>query len=192
MNTGSNIKKAINTDVIKDESEILPPLSIPIFNSVNLNNHQSHQRTKSNFNIQPYNAIPNNITPSRGNVADMLVSEWIDPTNFIEMTPIPANITNEIHSEISSPMCIELGNQSAFFNMAVIDEDDRILRMRHRLKQLHQTIPNVFGPLKVDFINVRLEKEPAKLPSPLKEINTSTTNGSPQMVSLPPIFNHPI
>jgi len=64
--------------------------------------------------------------------------------------------------------------------------------MRQRLRSIQQTMPNILGPLKVDFINVKLEKEPAMLPSPLKEVTNGSYKDSSQMVSLPPIFNHPI
>lgn len=184
MNTGSNVKKAISTEVIKNEAEILPPLPTSHLKPYP---NPDFNMSRTNFNIQPYVSQPPKI-----NVADMLVSEWIDPSHFLEMAPSTTDPA-EIHSGMSSPMCLESGTQSALFNIAVIEEDDRVLRMRHRLKTLQQTIPNVLGTLKLDFINIRVEKEPAQLPSPLKEINISTRD-SPQvpMVSLPPIFNHPI
>ena len=86
-------------------------------------------------------------------------------------------------------MAVVSGTQAAIFNIAVIEEDERILRMRNRLKVLHHTLPNILGPLKVDFINVKTEKEPALLPSP---VTSGSYKDASQMVSLPPIFNHPI
>ena len=86
-----------------------------------------------------------------------------------------------------SPMAIDSGAQSALFNIAVIEEDDRMVNMRNLLKNIRNTMPNVLGPLKMDFMNVKTEKEPAMLPSPM-----NNCVNSPNLVSLPPIFNHPI
>ena len=181
MNTNSNVRKAINMKIIADASEILPPLppsSIP---------HQikKYPTVKSTFNIQPLPCPGKLPIPKRTSVTEMLVSEWIDPTNFLDITP--PNPDLEFHSQTSSPLAIVSGTQAALFNIAVIEEDDRIIRMRQKLKNLQQTMPNVLGPLRFDILNVRIEKEPAALPSPLKE-----QNSSPHLVSLPPIFNHPI
>lgn len=122
----------------------------------------------------------------------MLVSEWIDPSSFIEMDLNSLDQAGGFRSEMSSPMAIVSGTQAALFNIAVIEEDERIGRMRLRLKSLQQTMPNILGSLKVDFINVKVEKEPAMLPSPLKEVANGSFKDPSQMVSLPPIFNHPI
>lgn len=186
MNTGSNVRKAINMKIIQDASEILPPLPVTSFPHAPKNKYPS---VKSTFNIQPIQVGEKIPISKRKSVTDMLVSEWIDPTHFLDITPPNPDI--EFHSQTSSPLAVVSGTQAALFNIAVIEEDDRIIRMRQRLKNLQQTMPNVLGPLKVELFNVRIEKEPASLPSPLKEVN-SYNKDSPQMVSLPPIFNHPI
>lgn len=200
MNTGSNVKKALNVGVIKDVSEILPDLPHKETKSSKLNFKFSSSSLKSTstFNVVPYHHYNQSQQQQhvpiarRPTVSDMLVSEWIDPSSFIEIAPAATSEANEFrHSQPSSPMCLETANQSALFNIAVMEEDDRVIRMRQRLKSLQETLPNVLGPLKIDFINVKTEKEPAHLPSPLKEVNTFSKE-SPQMVSLPPIFNHPI
>ena len=187
MNTESNVRKAINMKVITDTSEILPPLpqsSLP-------QGHKSkYPSVKSTFNIQPIQAAGHKLPISkRSSGTEIFVSEWIDPTNFLDIAP--PNPDHELHSQTSSPLSVVSGNQAALFNIAVIEEDDRIIRMRQKLKNLQQTMPNVLGPLKVELFNVRIEKEPASLPSPLKGVN-SYNKDSPLMVSLPPIFNHPI
>lgn len=174
--------------VIENASQILPAIpasSIP---------HQpkktpKYPSVKTTFDIQAYPPVEKVPIAKRTSITDMLVSEWIDPSSFIDMAPLHQEF--DFHSQNSSPMAVTSGTQSALFNIAVMEEDDRIVRMRHRLKSLQHFMPNVLGPLKVDFIQVRLEKEPASLPSPLKEVNTLAKE-SPQMVSLPPIFNHPI
>lgn len=188
MNTGSNVKKAMSMKIIDDESQILP--AIPL-NSIpqSPKKHKKYPSIQSTFNIQPYQPVDKVPIAKRPSITDMLVSEWIDPSSFIDIAPAQDNF--DFYSQNSSPMALTSGNQSALFNIAIMDEDDRIVRMRHRLKSLQHFMPNVLGPLKVDFIHVQLEKEPASLPSPLKEVNTYSKD-SPQMVSLPPIFNHSI
>lgn len=191
MSTSSNVRKAISMKIIKDASEILPPLPQPQPQStVPPAPKSKYSSAKLNFNIQPIRSGEKLPIYKRTSVTEMLVSEWIDPTNFLDITPPNPDV--EFHSQISSPLAVVSGNQAALFNIAVIEEDDRIIRMRQRLNNLQQTMSNVLGgPLKVDFFNVRIEKEPASLPCPLKEVN-SYNKDSPQMVSLPPIFNHPI
>ena len=218
MNTSSNVRKAINMNIVTDASEILPSLKPTSTNNFNFRKERmkfpcplpsnsplnySNVKTTSTFNIQPYTEIkpaPVEKLPisKRHSITDMLVSEWIDPSNFLEIST--GGSINYL-SNTSSPLAIVSGTQAALFNMAVIDEDDRILRMRHKMKILQQTMPNVLGPLRVDFINVQKEKEPAFLPSPLKEEEVYGHNGNnlqkglrdPNcMVSLPPIFNHTI
>ena len=216
MNTSSNVRKAINMKIINDSSEILPLLQ-PSSKSSRSRAHSSNSsfgkdfnnaKSTSNFNVKPYTEIKpveKVLITKRHSITDMLVSEWIDPSSFLEIsTGDPVDYL----SSTSSPLALDSGNQAAIFNMAVMDEDDRMLRMRHKMKTLQQTMPHALGPLKIDFINVQMEKEPAYLPSPLKEeINGSLSlslshenkilhnvnNGlrDPNcMISLPPIFNH--
>ena len=176
MNTGSNVKKALQMGIIQDASELLAPVTT------------AGKLNRTNFCIQPFPADKIPIC-KRKSITEMLVSEWIDPSSFIEMNPSAADQIGYFRSEISSPMAVVSGTQAAIFNIAVIEEDERILRMRNRLKVLHHTLPNILGPLKVDFINVKTEKEPALLPSP---VTSGSYKDASQMVSLPPIFNHPI
>lgn len=188
MNTGSNVKKAIQAGLINDASDLLPSVA-----PASLFKKPKPQITTPRFpfDIQPITG--NKIAISkRASITDMLVSEWIDPSSFIEMDRTSSDQAGGYRSETSSPMAIDSGTQAALFNIAVIEEDERIIRMRYRLKSLQQTMPNILGPLKVDFINVKSEKEPAMLPSPLKQVTSGEVKDSSQMVSLPPIFNHPI
>lgn len=181
MNTNSNVRKAINMGIVANASEILPPLYASNIPNAQRFKNNNKNTTRSTFNIQPLPPNGNKIPISkRTSVTDMLVSEWINPSSFLDITPPD-------HSLTSSPLALDSGKQAALFNIAVIEEDERIVRMRNRLKNLQDTLPNILGPLKLDLFNVRNEKEPAALPSPMKEMNTS-----PQLVSLPPIFNHPI
>lgn len=187
MNTKSNVRKAINMKIISDSSEILPPLPQ---SSLHTGHKSKYQSVKSTFNIQPIQAGEKLPIFKRASLTETLVSEWIDPTKFLDITPSNQDHL-EFYSQTSSPLSVVSGNQAALFNIAVIEEDDRIIRMRQKLKNLQHTMPNVLGPLKVEFLNVRIEKEPASLPSPLKKFNNFDME-SPQMVALPPIFNHPI
>lgn len=195
MGTNSNIRKAIAVKVIASSDEILPPLPTPNKHHYNNLQQQQQQRylpAKNSFEIRPFPTDPQKIPiAKRPSITDMLVTEWIDPTSFLEISSsTPDSFDCSGSNECgASPLATVSGNQAALFNMAVIEEDERLVRMRHRLRTLQQTMPNVLGPLKIDFINVKLEKEPAHLPSPLKEVNG---NSSPQLISLPPIFNHPI
>lgn len=186
MNTNSNVRKAINMKIITAASEILPPLPQ---SSVQHGNKNKSTSVKSTFNIQPIQASEKLPISKQTSATEIFVSEWIDPTHFLDITP--SNQDLEFYSQTSSPLSVVSGNQAALFNIAIIEEDDRIARMRQRLKSLQQTMPNILGPLKVELFNVRIEKEPALLPSPLKEVN-SYYKDSPLMVTLPPIFNHPI
>ena len=185
MNTGSNVKKAVQMGIINDASELLPPVTTATPAA-----SKKSKSTKSAFNIQPITTADKIPISKRQSITEMLVSEWIDPSSFLEINPLTVDQDTGFRSEMNSPMAIDSGTQAALFNIAVIEEDERIVRMRQRLKSLQQTMPNILGPLKVDFINIRVEKEPAHLPSPLKE--STNFKESPQMVSLPPIFNHPI
>ena len=190
VNTGSNVKRALAAKIINDTSEILPSLQFKKSSKGSFN--RSVMDIKPSFNIQDIHPSSKQhvAIARRPSISDMLVSEWIDPSAFIDVTPAATN-TIDFRAEIGSPMALQSGNQAALFNMAVIEEDDRILRMRQRLKAIQLTMPNSLGPLKIDYLSFRNEKEPAKLPSPNKEVNTFAKE-SPQMVSLPPIFNHSI
>lgn len=190
--------------IVNDSSEILPLLQ-PISTSSRSRFHSSNfkkdlnAKTTSSFNVKPYTEIKpveKVLISKRHSITDMLVSEWIDPSSFLE---ISTGNSGDYLSNTSSPLALVSGNQAAMFNMAVMDEDDRMLRMRHKMKTLQQTMPHALGPLKIDFINVQMEKEPAYLPSPMKEevsgsfSHVQNVNGlrDPNcMISLPPIFNH--
>lgn len=189
MNTASNVKKALNMKIINGASEILPTISASEL--VKNSNGSNFISVKSKFNIQPYVSTTQRVPiAKRKSITEMLVSEWIDPSSFIDIAPAESSF--ETLPETSSPMAVDIGTQSALFNIAVIEEDERIVKMRHRLRAIQQTLPNALGPLKIDFINVKVEKEPAILPSPIKDENKLFKDSSPQLVSLPPIFNHPI
>lgn len=174
MNTGSNIRKALNNSLIQDENE------------VSLSNKAVAQRRKSaarrpNMPIKGKCPIPRRSSVTQ---ADSAIYEWLDPSYFldiskgVEMAPLP-----------SSPMAVDTANQSAIYNIAVMEENEKLARIRKRLEILKVALPTN-GPLKADFFNIKDEREPAVLPISSKEDHVKDC--SPLLVSLPPIFNHPL
>ena len=137
---------------------------------------QERRLTRESFDIKPVEEGKYQPIAKRPSITDILVSEWIDPIQFLEINP-PVSFHSDFPiSSTSSPLALESANKSALFNIAVIDEEDRIVKMRQKLAVLRQTMPNILGPLKVDFIDIKYEKEPAILPSPLKSSKNNTIN----------------
>lgn len=172
MNTGSNIRKALSTGLIRDEKDVV------------LSNKALAQRRKSaarrpNMSVNGKCAIPR-----RTSVTETAIYEWLDPSYFLD---IPKT-AEPIPTPPASPMAVETANQSAIYNIAVMEENEKLVRIKRRLEILKVSLPSP-GPLKGDFFNIKEEREPAVLPSPFKE---DPTRDSPLLISLPPIFNHPI
>ena len=175
MNTGSNIRKALNCKLIKDEHEL------------SLSNEILSQRRKAaarrpNMPVPGKRAIPRR--SSLSSQSDSAIFEWLDPSYFLD---VPKNV--ETVPMTSSPMAVETANQSALYNIAVMEENEKFLRIKKRLDALKVALPAA-GPLKNDFFSIREEREPAILPSPFKADHNN--EASPLLISLPPIFNHPL
>lgn len=207
MRSASNVRKVEKAGIKLSEVEMI---------SMNMTTGASSSSSKQSakrirrptldyFDISPvsHNLEDGKYQPiaKRPSITDILVSEWIDPTQFLDVAPsvsAPSFYSEFPSSATSSPLALDSANQSALFNIAVIDEEDRIVKMREKLTILRQTMPNILGPLKVDFIDIKYEKEPAILPSPLKSSNiiignsNNNNSNSPFLVALPPIFNHSI
>lgn len=168
MNTGSNIRKAINNGLIADASEVTPK------------SQAGRLRSALRRPSMPVNGkypIPRQY-PVKPSKPVQQVPEWLDPSRFLDIQGI-----TDVPVACESPMAVDVAQQSALFNIAVIEEDERTAVMRKRLERLNPTLP-VIGQLKANFIAVREEREPIALPSPFKEENSSKE--SPAMVTLRP------
>lgn len=176
MNTGSNIRKAIAIGLISDASQITANSQAGRFRS-------ALRRPNMNIPMSGKYPIPRQhpVQPSR---PVQHVPEWLDPSRFLDIQS-----STDVPVACESPMAVDVAQQSALFNIAVIEEDEKTALMRKRLERLNVTLPAI-GPLKADFFTVREEREPIALPFPFKEENSSKE--SPNMVTLPPIFNHPL
>lgn len=174
LNTGSNIRKAINLGLISDASEVISDSQAGRLRSA---------LRRPNMPVNGKYPIPRQY-PVKPSKPVQHVPEWLDPSRFLDIQG-----SADVPVACDSPMAVDVARQSALFNIAVIEEDERTAAMRRRLERLNLTLP-AFGPLKADFITVREEREPIALPFPFKEENSSKE--SPAMVTLPPIFNHPL
>ncbi len=177
MNTGLNIRKALNSGLIKDENELILPNEI-------LAQRRKSAARRPNMPTPCKRAIPKR-SSLKADQYDTIIFEWLDPSHFLEVT----EVFDAAPPFTVSPMAVETASQSAIYNIALIEQNEMLGRMKRRLESLKVALPTA-GPLKIDTFNIQEEREPAILPSPFKADHHNET--SPLLISLPPIFNHPL
>jgi hypothetical protein len=138
--------------------------------------------------------------PKRPILLPTLCPKGLSTAPLLESPSAYISIVDAGSLSTASPMALDVATQSAMYNIALIDQEDRQLRLQERLRSIDPVLATLLGPEKMHELISQSDPriEPAKLPSPLKLSATSidfkdipSNQQSPNLsVSLPPIFNH--